>query len=167
MTRKEEETINLLMKTVQELKTENSKFREDINLLVSEINLKVEKKHVPLSLEQDILRTAQLAMDESIKKVLTDYGSPLKKLVEFVVSENSGFLRQLISDSFNEVIKKDEFKQSIISAFSHKVARSIISNNDGLFDKVSNELKQDAVFKSKMALAVSNVVEECLRERKN
>ena len=31
-------------------------------------------------------------------------------------------------------------------------------------DKVSNELKQDAIFKSKMAIAVSNVVEECLKK---
>ena len=85
--------------------------------------------------------------------------------VEAVVSENTTFLKQVISESFNTVIKKDEFKNSIINAFSHKVARNIISNNDGLFDKVSNELKQDAVFKSKMALAVSNVVEECLTER--
>jgi len=30
---------------------------------------------------------------------------------------------------------------------------------------VSNELKQDAVFKSKMALAVANVVNECLEGR--
>ena len=36
------------------------------------------------------------------------------------------------------------------------------SQHDGLFDKVSNELKQDSVFKAKMSLAVSNVVEECL-----
>jgi hypothetical protein len=57
------------------------------------------------------------------------------------VDENSTELRALISDSFVQVIRKDEFKQAIVSAFSHKVARSIISNNDGLFDKVSNELK--------------------------
>jgi hypothetical protein len=65
------------------------------------------------------------------------------------------------------VILTDEFKQSIVSAFSHKVARTIISNNDGLFDKVSNELKQDSVFKARMAMAVSNVVEECLRDRES
>jgi len=87
------------------------------------------------------------------------------KLVKSVVDENSTELRALISDSFVQVIRKDEFKQAIVSAFSHKVARSIISNNDGLFDKVSNELKQDAVFKSRMALAVANVVNECLLER--
>lgn len=167
MTTKEQQTIDNLFKVVQDLRTENAKFREDVKLQVETINTKTEKKHVPITLEQDILRTAQIAMNESIQKVLTDYSSPLKKLVEAVVSENTTFLKQLISESFNTVIRTDEFKTSIINAFSHKVARNIISNNDGLFDKVSNELKQDAVFKSKMALAVSNVVEECLNERRS
>ena len=167
MTTKEQQTIDNLFKAVQDLRTENSKFREDVKLQVEAINTKTEKKHVPITLEQDILRTAQMAMNESIQKVLTDYSSPLKKLVEAVVSENTTFLKQLISESFNTVIRTDEFKNSIINAFSHKVARNIISNNDGLFDKVSNELKQDAVLKSKMALAVSNVVEECLNERRS
>jgi len=167
MTTKEQQTIDNLFKAVQDLRTENSKFREDVKLQVEAINTKPEKKHVPITLEQDILRTAQIAMNESIQKVLTDYSSPLKKLVEAVVSENTAFLKQLISDSFNSVIRTDDFKDSIITAFSHKVARNIISNNDGLFDKVSNELKQDAIFKSKMSLAVSNVVEECLTERRS
>jgi hypothetical protein len=167
MTTKEQDLISILLKTVQDLKTENAKFREDVNLLVSTINSKTEKKHLPITLEQDILRTAQVAMQDSIIKALTEYGSPLKKLTELVINENSSFLKQLISECFNTVIKTEDFKQSIIDAFSHKVARTIISNNDGLFDKVSNELKQDAIFKSKMALAVSNVVEECLKERKS
>ena len=167
MTTKEQQTIDNLFKAVQDLKTENAKFREDMKLQVETINTKTDKKHIPITLEQDILRTAQIAMNESIQKVLTDYSSPLKKLVEAVVSENTTFLKQIISESFNTVIRTDEFKNSIINAFSHKVARNIISNNDGLFDKVSNELKQDAVFKSKMALAVSNVVEECLNERRS
>ena len=166
MTTKEQQTIDNLFNAVQDLRIENAKFREDVKLQVEAINTKTDKKHVPITLEQDILRTAQIAMSESIQKVLTDYSSPLKKLVEAVVSENTTFLKQLISESFNTVIRTDEFKTSIINAFSHKVARNIISNNDGLFDKVSNELKQDAVFKSKMALAVSNVVEECLNERR-
>ena len=167
MTTKEQQTIDNLFQAVQDLRTENAKFREDVKLQVETINAKTDKKHVPITLEQDILRTAQIAMNESIQKVLTDYSSPLKKLVESVVSENTTFLKQLISESFNTVIRTDEFKNSIINAFSHKVARNIISNNDGLFDKVSNELKQDVVFKSKMALAVSNVVEECLNERRS
>jgi hypothetical protein len=106
----------------------------------------------------------QHSIDEAIKSVLTGYNSPLTKLVAEVVTMHSGELKSLISDSFSKVIKTDEFKQSIANAFSHKVAKTIISNNDGLFDKVSNELKQDAMFKAKMVQAVANVVESCLKE---
>jgi len=159
------EKVNNKLKLVSDLRAENYKFREDVKLLVDNINTKTDKKHTPIMLEQDILRTAQLAINESIQKALTEYNSPLKKLTEAVILENTTFLKQLISDCFNSVIKTEDFKTSIINAFSHKVARSIISNNDGLFERVSNELKQDAIFKSKMSLAVSNVVEECLKER--
>jgi C4-type Zn-finger protein len=117
------------------------------------------------TLEKDILQSAQQAITSSIRETLTKYDSPMVKLVKQVVEENNAELKKLISESFQTVIRTDEFKASIVSAFSHKVARTIISNNDGLFDKVSNELKQDSVFKAKMAVAVSNVVEECLTER--
>lgn len=117
-------------------------------------------------LQKEILQSAQQAVSASIRETLTKYDSPLIKLVKDVVNENSVELKELISSSFKTVIRTEEFKTSILSAFSHKVARTIISNNDGLFDKVSNELKQDSVFKAKMALAVSNVVEACLSERK-
>lgn len=162
MTNTEQKSLDALLNLVRDLKTENSKFREDIKSQISVIDNKVNKKHLPITLEEDVLRIAQIAMNESIQKVLTEYSSPLKKLVEVVISENTIFLKELISNCFNSVIKTEDFKNSILNAFSHKVARSIISNNDGLFDKVSNELKQDAIFKSKMALAVSKVVEECL-----
>jgi len=118
-------------------------------------------------LEKQVLAITNAAIHESVKKVLTEYGSPLHKLVHSVVDENAKELRGLISDSFTTAIRTEDFKKSILDAFSHKVSRSIISNNDGLFDKVSNELKQDAIFKAKMAVAVSNVVNECLNERKS
>jgi|GEM_PF-1791120 len=165
MTTNEQKTVDTLFKTVQDLKIENTKFREDVKLLVESINAKTDKKHLPITLEQDILKTAQITINECITKVMTSYDSPMNKLVKSVVDENSTELRTIISDSFTQVIRTTEFKQAIVNAFSHKVARTIISNNDGLFDKVSNELKQDTIFKSKMALAVSNIVEECLQER--
>lgn len=165
MTNKEEQTIKDLLQAVRDLRTENANFRNDVSSQITAINSKTEKKHLPIYYEQDILKTAQQSINEAIAKCMTSYDSPMNKLVKSVVDENSAELRNIISSSFTQVIKTDEFKQAIVNAFSHKVARTIISNNDGLFDKVSNELKQDAVFKSKMAIAVSNVVEECLRER--
>lgn len=117
-------------------------------------------------LEKDILQVAQQSVAAAIKEAMTKYDSPMIKLVKQVVEEHTTELKKLVSDSFQQVIRTDDFKQAILSAFSHKVARTIISNNDGLFDKVANDLKQDTIFKSKMALAVATVVEEVLEERK-
>ena len=133
---------------------------------VAALGEKLSKTKEPANLERDILQTAQNSISKAVETVLVGYDSPLTKLVKIVVEQNSSELRQIISDSFSSVIKKEEFKKSILDAFSHKVARTIISNNEGLFDKVSNELKQDSVFKAKMSIAVANVVEECLNQKR-
>lgn len=161
MTSKEMEALKEVAELARNLRDSFSKAQERIK----ELEDKVEKKHLPITLEMDILSTTQSAIHESIKNVLTNYNSPLNKLVASVIDSHSGELRSIINESFVKVIQTEDFKESIISAFSHKVARTIISNNTGLFDKVSNELKQDATFKAKLALAVSNVVEECLKSK--
>jgi hypothetical protein len=171
MTIKEQQTIDDLYRAVREMRACNENNRNELKQMVESMNAKVERKTNPIYFEADIMRVTQQAISESISKALTGYDSPMIKLVKSVIEERSTILQEIISSSFDEVIKTDDFKASIVSGFSHKVARTIISNNDGLFDKVANELKQDAMFKAKMALAVANVVNECLTgktdERKN
>ena len=167
MTKDEQKSIDKLETLYSRTQIDNATFKQQILALIKEMSDRVEKKHTPIQLESDILQSTQKAVAEAIDKVLTAYGSPLLKLISEVISSHDTELKKIISDSFSEVIRMDEFKQSIVNAFSHKVSRTIISNNDGLFDKVSNELKQDRVFRSKMTLAVSNVVEEYLKEHKN
>ena len=164
MTKQEEKSLNDLKNLLDSIRIENNKFREDIKNQVGKLEEATKKKHLPISLEQDILTTAQQSIQKAISESLGKYDSPMIKLVNTVISEHSVELKELISSSFSQVIRAEDFKQSIISAFSHKVAKTIISNNDGLFDKVSNDLKQDSIFKAKMSIAVSNVVEECLKE---
>ncbi len=166
MTDKEQKTILELRTIVFELRDENNKYREDLKNQVEVLRSQVERKLVPFNLEQDITKKIQESVGEAISKTLTGYDSPLLKLTKAVVDERSVELKEIISASFNQVIKTEAFKASIVNAFSHKAARTIISNNDGLFERVANDLKQDAIFKAKMALAVSTVVEEVLTERK-
>lgn len=164
MTQEERKAIDKIYELVGGIRSENDKFREQITGIVTEMNKKVDGKHAPLYFENDILKSCQLAIGECMKNALQGYNSPLIKLIESVVLSRNSELREIIQSSFDQVIRTEDFKASIVSAFSHKVAKSIISNNDGLFDKVANDLKQDAIFKSKMSIAVANVVEECLKK---
>lgn len=163
MTAKEQKLIEETNAMIRNLTESNRQFATKVEEKVANLEKRIEKSHTPANLEGDIIKVAQESVAKAIESALTGYGSPLTKLVLEVVEGNRTFLKAIISESFDTVIKTDQFKASIVAAFSHKVARCIISNNDGLFDKVSNELKQDAVFKAKMSLAVSKVVEECLK----
>ncbi len=167
MNKKETEAIDQLTSLISSFKESCTSLISSFNGRLQALEVKTDKKYEPINLEKQILSSATNGIEAAIKSTLVGYNNPLNNLVLSVVNDNSSFLRQIISDSFTEVIRKEEFKQSIINAFSHKVARTIISNNDRLFDKVSNELKQDQIFKSKMTLAVAAVVNECLEERKN
>lgn len=152
----------------EQLELVKQEYRSKIDLLtvaIEHAKSEIKKVHVPIYLESDILSVVQESISKSIQGVLVGYGSPLTKLVSEVIDLHSQELKTIINESFVKVIRTDDFKKSIIDAFSHKVARTIISNNDGLFDKVSNELKQDHVFKAKISLAVANVVEECLNNK--
>lgn len=166
MNKQEKELFEQLQQTINSLRKENKEFKDAINEQVQQMENKVVNSVRPFELQDGILKVLQTSMNDVIKNVLGGYNSPLTALVHQVVNDHSTELREIISESFGTVIKTDNFKESIVSAFSHKVSRTIISNNDGLFDKVSNDLKQDNVFKSKMTLAVATVIEEILKERK-
>jgi len=166
MTSNEVKALKDLAIVAKDIRDGFSAFKSTIENRVASTENRVDIKHLPINLEKDILSACQTAINDSIKSVLTGYNSPLSKLIVSVVDSHTSELRQIINDAFVSVIKTDEFKESIVSAFAHKVSRSIISNNDGLFDKVSNELKQDQQFKARMTLAVAAVVEECLKDKK-
>lgn len=163
MNKEEQKTLDKLYELIVKTREENKALGEALK----SVNDKVDKKHEPIYLEKDILQVLQVSMNKAIQDCLSGYSSPLTKLVNSVVESRSTELRKIIADSFDNAIEKDEFKSAIREGFSHKIARTLINNNGGLFDKVSNELKQDAVFKSKMAIAVANVVEECMETRKS
>ncbi len=166
MTAPTKEQLSKVFDTAKQMGDVMESFKNLFKEKEEKITQQVEKvEKTPASLEADVLKATQGAIAESVKAVLSGYNSPLHKLVAGIIDSRSGVLKEIITTAFDSVISTAEFKESIVSAFAHKVSRSIISNNDGLFDKVSNELKQDPVFKSKMTLAVAQVVEECLKNK--
>lgn len=160
MTVNEQKTIDRLYDLMSQIRKENETFRNEINVKVNKVN------SAPINLEADILRTLQSSMNEAIKKSLTDsYDSPLKKLMVQIVDANSKEIKDIVGAAFQQSIRTEDFKNAVLESCSHKVARSIMSNMDSIFEKVSNELKQDPTFKAKATIAISNVITEILSER--
>lgn len=165
MTAAEAKVIKDLTDTIKSMNESNREFRNDVNIQVASLQKKIDEKHVPIFFEADIMRAAIEAMHNVIKTALEGYNSPLTKLTNEVVISHSTELKTLINDAFSNVINTEQFKESVIAGFSHKVARTIISNSDGMVDKVANELKQDAAFKARLTIAYSNVINEFVNKK--
>lgn len=133
---------------------------------VDQLQEKVETPLKPFDLQEKILSVVQSSMHECMKSVLVGYQSPLNALIVNVVGQYKDELTTILKDAFGSVIRTEDFKQSILNGLSHKLARSMIAGNDSAFEKITNDLKQDHVFRARLAVAVANVVEEILKERK-
>lgn len=163
MTNKEQETIDKLYNLLSDIRDENEKFKDSINKKVDTYTEKVDKKVEPLYFEQDIVQAIKQSIQKAMIESLTSYDNPLSKLIKSVVQSHYDELRTIVDNSFMIAIKTEDFKQAMTDEFSHKVARTLITKNDGMLEKVCNDLKQDAAFRSKVTLAIDKVVNECVK----
>jgi uncharacterized protein YoxC len=154
MTKEEKEIFTNLLSEVRSLREENKKFREDINSKVSSL----EKKHVPVSLEQDILTSIQGSLSKAIAEAMTGYNSPLNKLTSAVVTSHEASIKSIIDDAMRGAIDGGELRAEVADGFVHRVARTLLSTTDSLLDKATNQLKQDPQFKAKAVIAIADVV---------
>lgn len=124
-------------------------------------NLKSEGERVKTEFEKIILTTVQEGINEAIKKrLIDDYNSPIKPLIDDVIKGHLESLRSILNVSLSETIKSCEFKESMAQAFRHKLARGCIDSLAGSLEKAINALKSDPTIKAKMVLAIEKVIEE-------
>lgn len=118
-----------------------------------------------MNLEQDILQQVQTAMKKAIQENLVAYNSPLRKLTDRVVEENSDEIHEVMNTAFKSVIRTGEFKATVLQEFEHKVAKLLVSQLSGQVEKAVHALKQDPKMKAKMILAIEDIIEGGLEEK--
>lgn len=165
MTTKEQQTIDQLFQTVSSLREENRIFKQSISELVDKMNSKVDAKHLPLSLEQNILATMNQAMSKSISDALGGYSSPLNKYAINVVERYENQIKSVFDSIVSESIQTEDFKDSIREVLLNKITKTMIAGVDGSVDKVVVQMKNDPVFRSKLTLFVNNLADEFLGKK--
>ena len=88
----------------------------DIELKLSEVE---KQKYEPFNLEQIILKNLKENLSISIQKscieVLQGYGSPLKKIIEIVIKDNSEQFKQIFAETLNEILQDSLSINAIVS----------------------------------------------------
>lgn len=163
MTTAEQKIIQQVAELMQQIRVENNNFRNDIASQIQAINAKVDKKHLPLTLEQDVLSAVNGAIAKGMADALSNsYNSPLVQYAKNVVENYKGEIEAIFNKVVDEGIRTDEFKSRVREVLLNKIAKTVISGIDGSVDKTINLMKQDAVFRSKLTLAVNGVVNDFL-----
>lgn len=166
MTTKEEKVVADMYAMVREMSKANNDFRNEMELKVKSIEGKVEQKHLPITLESDIVQAIRGAILKTFTDSLGGYQSPLQKYALNVVQKYQTSIESLFDDVVSEAIKTDEFRQRVREVLLHKIAKTMISGIDGSVDKTVNQMKQDTIFRSRLTLAVNGLVEEFLTNSK-
>lgn len=165
MTREEIKQFDQLEKTIRDLttalETNNAKQNEKIEAL----SKKVDNSTKPLYFESDIIGSIKGTITEAIKNTLTGYNSPLIGLIRSVVDDNSKELKEILTRNFVIAIRNKDFEESIKDELSRTLGRTLAKSNDGLFDKISNGLKNDQTFRANLTLAMSKFVDDYLNKK--
>jgi len=112
------------------------------------------------TLEKHLVDSAKQAMNDAINEALTKYNSPLVDICNEVIKEHREELKELLDIAVCRVIEKDEFKADIQEALQKKIARLLVSSNDGVVEKEFQKYKSDPVIKAKMLLFVEKILRE-------
>jgi hypothetical protein len=166
MTTKEQQTVDQLCKIIADQREGFKEFKEAMELKISSLEKQVEQKHMPLSLETEVVKVAQNAITTALTSAMTGYGSPLVKYATNVVAKYQSSLEAIFDNAVREGINTDEFKSRVREVLISKIAKTMISGVDGSIDKTINLMKQDQVFRSRLTLSVNTLVEEFLGQSK-
>ncbi len=108
--------------------------------------------------DKQVLTIMQNAVSDTIKARMTEYGSPLKPIIDDAFKVHAETIRKIMYESMGEAISDGNFKESVKQAFYHKVARGLVDGISGSVDKAINQFKQDPTIKAKMVLAIEQII---------
>lgn len=165
MTTQEQKNISQLFNLLSDIRNENIQFREQVTMQVNAIAEKVEAKHMPLSMEQEVINEVSKSVRSAISAALSNsYNSPLVKYASNVVTKYQTQIESIFDKVVQEGISTAEFERASKEVLMHKITKTMISGIDGSIDKTINAMKQDTVFRAKLTMAVNQLVEDFVKQ---
>lgn len=165
MTEQEKRQVSSLVDAVDRLVKANEIYRQLLTDKVNSLEKKVEEKHLPITLEHEVLAAVQASIFKALSESMTGYSSPLVKYAQNVVQKYQTEIEGTFDDVVKEAIRTDDFKIRVREVLLNKIAKTMISGVDGSIDKTINLMKQDAIFRSRLTLSVNSLVDEFLQKK--
>lgn len=160
MTNKELEIFRETRDMVYELRQAQELHKQGIDAQIDAIKNRIEQKHVPIEFEPKILGSIQESLQSVIKDTLGGYSSPLRPIIDLVISEHKDSITTQFSEMMKLELNNSEFKTELRKALSQKLAKSLMAGVDKSVDSATDELKRNPEFSARLKLLVIGLVEE-------
>lgn len=115
-------------------------------------------------LEKQISSQIKKSLGQIIVTNLSGHNSPMNELIKDVFQSERENVSLIMKSVLSEVISSPEFKATIKDEFNRKVAKFLVGSMEGQVKRAVDVLKQDPTFKSRMILAVQNIVDSELEK---
>lgn len=110
-------------------------------------------------IEKQIMEAVRQALAGAVEKRLMEYGSPLVKHIDEVVSRKGDLIKALVSDAFEDALA-GELRPQIRTALAHKLARILVSKMEGEIEKRVNDLRSNPSSRAAITLAVEAAIQK-------
>lgn len=119
-----------------------------------------------MDIEKQVLSAINESVSEAIRKRLTDYGSPLHKLIDQVIEGHGPSIRTIMSDAISGAMLDEDFRRQIKEQTRHKLARELVNSfGEGAFKKACDSMKSDPMIRSRCVLAIESIVNESMKAK--
>lgn len=98
---------------------------------------------------------------DSVAKHISDrlnYNQVLGNMVGEALEDNRDKIQTILNETLNGVIANPVFKKTVKEEFERKVAKSLVGHLEGAVEKAANVYRQDPTLKSRMILAIENII---------
>jgi hypothetical protein len=122
------------------------------------------QKYEPFNLEQIVIKNLKENLSTSIQKscseILSCYNSPLKKIMEIVLQNNSEQFKQIFCETINEILNDSLSKNEIKAELKKKIIRNLVNEATSNTDKLFEIFKNNPDLKAKLTLIITNFIDQ-------
>lgn len=108
--------------------------------------------------KKDVSEIVFDALNIKIGERLDNYSSPLNKIIDDVVLEESEKIRGICRKALTTVISDKSFEKNIKEEFQRKVAKSLVGKLEGSVEKAVEVLRQNPQMRAEMILAIEKII---------
>lgn len=118
-------------------------------------------KETPIITQEQVYNLVRTGLEKAVGQALDKtYNNPVEGIVTDAVKLHSDEIRSLIYQMIGSTIKDKDFQEILRQELKHKVAKNLVAKLEGAIEKSVNEYRQDPVMRSRMTLALEEIINQ-------